>query len=156
VTNVQKELSQDHEEHELQLQYLTDALEARRPMSELRECWADFEDNLLDHLATEERYLFKVTAQAHRLEIETLRSEHRQIREAASEVSLSLELNAPNRQALDELQALLRSHSEHEQRSLHHWLELDEGILARRGLLEIRSRRERSASRLRVAAKISG
>lgn len=156
MTNVQAELTRDHEDHDRQLQYLAAALEAKRPVSELRECWADFEDNLLDHMATEERALFRVTAQAHRLEIEKLRSEHRQIRQAASEVSLSLELNAPNGQAIDELQALLRSHSEHEQRSLHLWLEQDEGILARRGLLEIRSRRERSASRLRVAVKLSG
>ncbi|MEP7051861.1 MAG: hypothetical protein ABJB12_15965 [Pseudomonadota bacterium] len=75
---------------------------------------------------------------------------------ARSEVSVSLELHTPKGLVIEELQALLRSHSEHERRSLHRWLEQDEGILARRGLMEIRSRRERSVSRLRVAAKISG
>jgi len=156
LTSIQEELSRDHEDHELQLQYLATAIDAKRPLSELREYWADFEENLFDHLATEERALFRVAAQAHRQEIAKLLAEHWQIRQVAAQVSLSLELHQVERPAIEELLALLQAHSAHEQRSLHLWLEQDEGILARRGLLEIRSRRERSASRLRVAVKLSG
>ncbi|HEY3666825.1 MAG TPA: hypothetical protein VGL19_12520, partial [Polyangiaceae bacterium] len=97
-----------------------------------------------------------VAAQAHRLEIEQLRAEHRQIRQAVVGLSVSIELHTLKKEAIDELIALLRLHNEHEERSLHRWLEQDEGILARRGVLAIRSRRERSSARLKAASKVSG
>ena len=50
MTNVRQELSQDHEDHELLLQHLADTLDAKRPAAELRECCAEFEENLFDHM----------------------------------------------------------------------------------------------------------
>ena len=151
--DMKTELLRDHEDHELLLAKLGQALEARRPTAELRRCWTDFEENLLDHLDTEERYLFSVTAQAHRLEIEQLRAEHRQIRQTVVGLNVSPQLDTLNKQAIDDLRVLLLAHSAHEERSLHRWLEIDEGIMAHRGVLAIRSRRERSSARLQVAAK---
>jgi hypothetical protein len=66
-----------------------------------------------------------------------------------------LELNTLKKQAIDELRAQLLAHGAHEERTLHRWLEIDEGIMALRGVLAIRSRRERSAARLRVANKVT-
>ena len=154
VTNVRKELSQDHEDHELLLEELARSLQAKRPAAELRASWQEFEENLFDHLETEERSLFSVAATAHGLEIEQLRAEHRQIRQAVFGMAVSIELNTLKAQAIDELRAQLRSHTEHEQRSLHRWLAEDQGVLALRGVLAMRSRRERSSPRLRAAAKV--
>jgi hemerythrin-like domain-containing protein len=146
VQELKKYLSQDHEDH--------DSLEAKRPAAELRGFWVEFEQNLLDHLETEERALFSVAAQAHPLEVETLRAEHRQIRQAVFGMSVSVELHTLKKAAINDLILLLHSHTEHEKRSLHCWIEADESVLARRGVLAIRSRRERSSPRLRAAPKV--
>jgi len=151
--DVKRELFRDHEDHQLLLEQLDRAIQAGSPTSELRRCWNEFEENLFDHLDTEERFLFSVTAQAHRLEIQQLRTEHRQIRQAVEGLSVSIELNTLNRPAIDELRALLFSHRAHEERSLHRWLEVDEGIMAQRGVLAIRNRRERASARMRVARR---
>lgn len=153
MSNVTKELAQDHEDHEQLLLQLATTLEAGWPPCELREGWAAFEENLFDHLETEERSLFNVAVQAHALEIEKLRAEHRQIRQSVLGMSVSVELYTLKGSAIEELRLMLRAHIEHEQRSLHRWLEVDQGILAHRGLLAIHSRRERSSPRLRAAAK---
>jgi len=153
--DIKRELLRDHEDHESLLQQLARAIETKRPTAELRHCWVAFEENLFDHLDTEERFLFTVTAQAHRLEIEQLRSEHRQIRQAVIGLSVSIELNTLKKQAIDDLRDLMLAHGAHEERSLHQWLEADEGVMAQRGVLAIRSRRERSSARLRLVAKAS-
>ncbi len=156
MPDVKKELSQDHEDHQVLLQHLADSLEAGKPGAELRRCWVTFEENLLDHLDTEERSLFSVAVQAHQLEIERLRAEHRQIRQTVVGLSVSIELQTLKKHAIEELQTLLRAHNEHEERSLHRWLAEDAGVLACRGVLAIRSRRERSAACSRVAARFGG
>jgi hypothetical protein len=155
VLDVKRELHRDHEDHAVLLDQLVFAVETQQPMAELRRCCRVFEENLCEHLETEERYLFTVTAQAHRLEIAQLHAEHQRIRQAVLGLSLSLELNGLKTQAIEELRALLVAHSAHEERSLHRWLEMDEGILALRGVLAIRTRRERASARLRVAVKVS-
>jgi iron-sulfur cluster repair protein YtfE (RIC family) len=152
--DVKRELLRDHEDHERQLEQIALALEAKQPTAELHRCWIAFEENLLDHMAAEERYLFAVTAQAHRLEIEQLRTEHRRIRQAVLSLHVWLELNTLKKQAIDELHAELLTHGAHEERTLHRWLEVDEGVMARRGVLAIRRRRECSSARIRVAAKV--
>jgi hypothetical protein len=151
--DIKRELFRDHEDHERALVQLARLLEARRPLAELRQCWTDFEQNLFEHLFTEERYLFSVAVQAHRLEIQQLRAEHRQIRQAMGGIGVSLALDALKRQDIDDLRALLLAHGAHEERSLHRWLEIDEGIMAHRGVLAIRSRRERSSSHSRACSK---
>ena len=151
--DVRKELLQDHSDHEELLVELAHALEAKQSAAALRQLWTAFEENLFDHMDTEERSLFSVAAQAHRLEIEQLRSEHRRIRHSVVSLSVSIELNTLKKQSIDALLEELRAHGQHEERSLHRWLEADEGVLAYRGVLAIRSRRERSSARLRAAAK---
>jgi hypothetical protein len=155
MLDVKRELHRDHEDHAVLLEQLASALEAKQPMAELRQCWSTFEENLFDHLETEERYLFTVADQAHRLEVAQLRAEHQGIRQTVVRLSVCLELQTLKKQAVEDLRALLLAHSAHEERSLHRWLEVDEGILALRGVLAIRTRRERSSARLRVAAKVS-
>ncbi len=156
MTDVKRELSHDHEDHRALLQDLANSIDAKEPGAELRRRWLAFEENLLDHLDTEERALFSVAVQAHRLEIERLRAEHRQIRQVAVGLSVAAELHSLKRPGIDELLDMLRAHNEHEEHSLHRWLEDDEGVLARRGVLAIRSRRERSSARIRVSAKVGG
>jgi len=153
-TDAKKELTQDHEDHQALLRDLANSIDANEPGAELRRRWLAFEENLLDHLDTEERALFSVAVQAYRLEIERLRTEHRQIRQVAVGLGVAAELHSLKRPAVDELRDMLRAHNEHEERSLHRWLAEDEGVLARRGVLAIRSRRERSSARIRVAAKV--
>jgi hypothetical protein len=152
MLNVKRELHRDHEDHEVLLDQLALAVEAEQPAAELRRWWIAFEENLFDHMDTEERYLFTVADQAHRSEIAQLRGEHHRIRQTVHSVSVSLELGTLVRQSIEELRALLREHSAHEDRTLHHWLAIDEGILARRGLLAIRTRRERASERRRFVA----
>lgn len=154
MNDFKKALSQDHEDHQVLLQHLADSLEARRPGAELQRCWLAFQENLLDELETEERSLFSVAVQAHQLEIERLRAEHRLIRQVVADLSVSIDQQTLKKPAIDALAGLLRAHTEHEERSLHRWLEEDEGFLARRGVLAIRSRRERSSARIRIAAKV--
>jgi hypothetical protein len=154
--HINHELSQDHEDHEVLLLHLAQALAAKRPAAELRRCWVNFEENLFDHLDTEERTLFAVVEQAHRLELAQLRAEHRQIRQAVIGLSVSIELHTLRTEAIDELRTLLLAHHTHEERSLHRWIETDQGILARRGILATRARRERSSARMKVAKMVAG
>lgn len=154
MLDIRKELSQDHEDHEVQLLHLAQAVEEKLPADELRRRWVNFEENLVEHLDTEERSLFRVAVQAHRHEIEQLQSEHRKIRQAVIGLSVAVELHRLRKEALDELRLLLRMHTAHEERSLHQWLEADQGILARRGVLAIRARRERASARMKVVAKV--
>lgn len=153
--DVKRELILDHEDHARLLEQLADAVEAKRDAAQVRQCWLAFEENLFDHLDTEERFLFTTTAQAHRLEIEQLQTEHRRIRQAVVGIHVAIELNVLKKEVIEGLRSLLVAHSEHEERSLHRWLEIDEGILAHRGVMAIRNRRERSATRLRAYTKLS-
>jgi iron-sulfur cluster repair protein YtfE (RIC family) len=155
MLDVKRELHRDHEDHLVLLEQLAFALESSQPPEELRCCFRAFEENLFDHLETEERHLFTVAAQAHRREIAQLRSEHERIRQSVELLNGRLETSSLRKQAIDDLRALLQAHSAHEERSLHRWLEIDEGILAVRGVHAIRTRRERASARMRVAAKVS-
>jgi len=147
--DVRSELHRDHADHELELERLTCAVEARQSATALLRGWQAFEENLVDHLDAEERHLFTVTVQAHRKEIEQLRAEHRGIREALIALSAAVQRNSLDKGAIDEFRALLRAHSAHEEQTLHRWLEIDEGFLALRGVLAIRDRRERALARVR-------
>jgi hypothetical protein len=96
----------------------------------------------------------QVLRERRKVEIERLRTEHRQIRHVAVGLSVAAELHSLKRPAVDELLGMLRAHNDHEEHALHRWLEEDEGVLARRGVLAIRSRRERASARVRVSAKV--
>ena len=145
-------LSKDHEQQASLLRGLARALEARVPPDELRRRWSLFEHSLLSHLEAEESVLFPVFAQAHRSEILALRAEHSGIRWATIELSVSIELHTVKQGAIEHLLELLCAHGEHEQRTLHEWLDEDEGISSRRAILEMVARRER-AGELEEAAE---
>jgi hypothetical protein len=134
-------LARDHEEHEQLLCNLVRAMARDISPEEVRAAWLPFEHSLLEHLDAEERSLFCVFTQAHRSEIDALRSEHRRIRYAVIELSVSMELHSVKKAALDDLLALIRAHTVHEHRTLHKWLDEDEGISSRRAVLAMLARR---------------
>lgn len=148
MLTVKERLSKDHEQHERLLQGLADAVEARVSPEDLRRSWVRFERSVLDHLEAEERWLFSVFSQVHGSEILALRSEHRKIRYAIIELSVSVELHTAKKSALDGLMSLLREHTEHEDRTLHEWLEKDEGISSQRAILTMLARRAHAAEQL--------
>jgi hemerythrin superfamily protein len=150
MQNVKEYLQKDHQEHERLLQRLRRAIDTSASPDEVRQCWLPFERNLLDHLLAEERSLFTVVVQAHREEVEALRAEHRRIRYLVSDLSVSVELQAVRKSEIDRLLEMLRKHTEREEQSLHKWLEMDEGICARRGLSAMLERRARATEQFSV------
>ena len=78
-------LLDDHRALEQLLTQLTSALEAG-DSADIGEVWTQFEQNLRDHIDTEERFLFPLVASEHRGEIEELRREHQHIRCALGEL----------------------------------------------------------------------
>jgi len=143
MPTAKEHLSKDHEEQEHLLRGLARGLETGVPPDELRRRWSLFEHSLLTHVEAEESLLFPVFAQAHRSEMLALRAEHSGIRWATIELSVSIELHTVKKAAIDHLIDLLREHGEHEHRTLHTWLDEDEGISSRRAILEMVARRER-------------
>ena len=148
MPTIKERLSKDHEQHERLLQGLAHAVEARVSPENLRRSWLRFERSVLDHLEAEEHSLFSVFSQVHGGEILALRSEHRRIRYAVIELSVSVELHTVKKSAIDSLMSLLREHVEHEDRTLHEWLEKDEGISSRRAILAMLARRAHAAEQL--------
>ena len=143
TTEVKKRLLSDHNALEELLTQLTGAIEGANPPA-LCEQWARFEQDLGDHLDTEERWLFPLVASAHRDAIEELRVEHQYIRRALSELGLAVELHTLRKASVDELIVYLQRHALREDHSLYEWL--DESVAAQRGLRAMFNRRERKAS----------
>lgn len=132
---------------------LAEAVDNILPPEELRARWRKFQDSLLGHFDAEERLLFAVFAQGHRAATQRLRAEHRTISQAAAALSASIEQNTLQRSAVEELLSLLRAHTQHEARTLHCWLEQDEGSLARRRVLAFQQCREGSTMHLESRAR---
>jgi iron-sulfur cluster repair protein YtfE (RIC family) len=153
MPTAKEHLSKDHQQQEHLLRGLAEALEVGAPPHELRRRWSLFERSLLSHVEAEENVLFPVFAQAHRNEMLALRAEHSGIRWAAIELSVSIELHTVKKAAIDHLLDLLREHGAHEHRTLHVWLDEDEGISSRRAILEMVARRERAGDQLDEAAE---
>ena len=138
-------LAKDHDQHHRLLERLAQAVDAQASPAEVHARWHRFETNLFDHMDTEERVLFGVFSQSHRLELQSLRAAHQTIRTAAIALHVSVALHRVQRPAIEELQALLRAHAEQEDASLHLWIDRDEGILSHRGVLAMIARRSRVA-----------
>ena len=143
TTEVKARLLSDHRALAELLKQLTCALEGANPPT-LAEQWARFEQNLRDHLDTEESCLFPLVASAHRDEIEQLRTEHQHIRRALSELGVAVELHTLRKASADELIVYLEQHALREDHSLYQWL--DESVAAQRGLRAMFERRARHAS----------
>ena len=141
TTAVKARLLSDHRELEELLAQLTCAVEGTNP-TELCEQWTQFEQNLRDHLDTEERCLFPLVASAHRDDVERLRAEHQHIRSALSDLGVAVDLHTLRKTSVDELIIYLQQHALREDHSLYQWL--DDGVAAQRGL---RAMFERRASR---------
>ena len=148
MPNIREDLSKDHQEHERTLKKLAEMAESDSSFEGFHRVWVPFERNLLEHLDAEEHSLFCVFAGAHRDEIIALRAEHCRIRYALIELSVCVELHTVKRAAIDDLLNLVREHIEHENRTLHNWLDEDESISSQRGVLAMLSHRARAAEEL--------
>ncbi len=138
TAGVKARLLSDHVALEELLAQLTSAIEGANP-PELCEQWTRFEQNLRDHLDTEERCLFPLVDSAHRSDVETLRAEHQHIRRALSELGVAVDLHTLRKASVDELIAYLRRHALREDRSLYEWV--DDSAAAQRGLRALFERR---------------
>lgn len=144
MPSVKDQLSQDHEEQAQLLSKLAESVAEGAPASTVQSRWLPFEQTLLDHLEAEELSLFGVFVQTHQREIDALRAEHRAIRYSVMGLGVRVALHTVEKAAIDELLALLREHSAHEERTLHDWLAHDEGISSQRAVLAMQSHRERA------------
>jgi hemerythrin len=144
MPTIKDDLCRDHEAHERMLVNLVESIDRNTSPKEFRLAWARLEKDLLEHLDAEEHSLFCVFTQAHQHELITLLGEHRRIRHAVIELSVCAALHTIKREALDSLLALLREHTRHEDQTLHKWLDEDEGISSRRGVLAMQARRARA------------
>ena len=133
-----RRLLNDHQSLERLLTELTSSLDGADHAG-LCESWTRFEQNLRDHLDTEERYLFPLVASAHRDEVEALRSEHQRIRAALSELGVAVDLHTLRKQSGEELIGYIHRHALREEESLYRWI--DDNAIADRGLLAMFERR---------------
>lgn len=139
TSQVKGRLLSDHFALEELLGKLNSALEANDNAAELCSLWTRFEQNLRDHLDTEERCLFPLVASAHRSEVEALRAEHRHIRGALAELGIKVDLHTLRKASIDELIDYLRQHAVREEHSLYTWVDQDPA--AHRGLRAMFERR---------------
>ncbi|HEY0468244.1 MAG TPA: hemerythrin domain-containing protein [Polyangiaceae bacterium] len=144
TAEVKGRLLSDHSALEKLLAELGAVLEDNDSESELCDLWTRFEQNLRDHLDTEERCLFPLVAAAHRSEVEALRAEHRHIRCALGELGVAVDLHALRKASVDELIGYLRQHALREDHSMYDWV--DQDPVAHRGLRAMFERR--AAARL--------
>ncbi len=140
TAEIKARLIGDHRALEQLLAQLTSAIEGA-DSSELCEQWTRFEQNLRDHLDTEERCLFPLVAHEHRSEVESLRSDHQHIRHALSELGVAVDLHTLRKAAIDELIVYLQEHARREDRTLYQWVE--QYPTAERGLRHMFARRAR-------------
>jgi hemerythrin len=122
MSHLREELERQHAELDQALNDIACAAEAGDPASLLL-AWSDFESCLVCHLDFEERELFPLVEPLHARALGALRGEHDRIRKLVAELGLRAELHTLRRDAVDELVELLRRHAEHEDRTLHHWLD---------------------------------
>ncbi|HYQ44440.1 MAG TPA: hemerythrin domain-containing protein [Polyangiaceae bacterium] len=118
---VKARLLSDHRALEELLSQLTCAIEGADAPA-LCEQWTRFEQNLRDHLDTEERCLFPLVASAHRDDVERLRAEHQHIRKTLSELGVAVDLHTLRKTSVDELISYLQQHALREDHSLYEWL----------------------------------
>ena len=140
LTELKARLLSDHRALEKLLVQLTCAVEGANAPT-LCEQWTRFEQNLRDHLDTEERFLFPLVASAHRNDVEELRAEHQHIHRALSELGVSVDLHTLRKAEVDELIVYLQQHALREDRTLYHWL--DGSAAAQRSLHGMFERRAR-------------
>ena len=136
MSHLREELERQHAELELALNDIACAAEAGDPAALLRS-WSDFESGLTLHLDFEERELFPLVEPLHARALGALRGEHDLIRKLVAELGVRAELHTLRRDAVDELVELLRRHAEHEDRTLHHWLDDSAPEDTRRHLLRL-------------------
>ncbi|HEY3254975.1 MAG TPA: hemerythrin domain-containing protein [Polyangiaceae bacterium] len=138
AVEVKARLLNDHRALEELLSRLTSAIEGAGP-AELCEQWTRFEQNLRDHLDSEEYCLFPLVAAAHRQEVEDLRAEHQHIRSALTELGVAADLHTLRKASVDELIVYLQQHALREEHSLYQWVDHD--VAAHHGLRAMFARR---------------
>lgn len=146
MSHLRHELELQHAELERALNDIACAGEGGEPVPLLR-AWSDFESSLACHLDFEERELFPLVEPLHARALGTLRSEHDLIRTLVADLGVRAELHTLRRGAVDELVELLRRHAEHEDRTLHHWLDDSAPEDTRRHLFQLLVKAARSSVR---------
>jgi len=103
----------------------------------LVQAFTDLERGLLNHLELEERELFPLVEPFHRDGIEASRRDHDRIRRLLADLGVRADLHTLDKATVDELVETLRRHSEHEDRTLYHWVETNAPEGTRRELMKL-------------------
>ena len=99
---------------------------------DLREEWQTFDQAVTRHLDAEERDIFPAFARYDPQAAEMLLRQHKQIRAAATEVGLGVDLHCVRDAQVRTFVAMLRTHGRHEDNVLYPWAALHLGESARR------------------------
>lgn len=87
----------------------------------MSECWREFEDALVAHMAFEERRLLVDFAEHHPAEAAWVRADHVRIRALLDELGVELQIHLLSDQRAADFIAMLRSHAEREAALLYRW-----------------------------------
>jgi hemerythrin-like domain-containing protein len=146
MTRFREELEKQHAWLETTLNALVSASEGKSP-TDVAPAWAEFEHGLMGHLDFEEDELFPLVEPFHAEGVQRLRQEHARIRKLVSELGVAVDLHTLHRSEVDALAETLRRHAEHEDRTLHHWIEENAPEDTRRHLFGLLIRAVRNAAR---------
>jgi hemerythrin-like domain-containing protein len=103
----------------------------------LVQAFTDLERGLVKHLELEERELFPLVEPFHHDGIEESRRDHERIRRLLADLGVRADLHTLDKATVDELVEALRRHSEHEDRTLYHWVETNAPEGTRRELMKL-------------------
>jgi hemerythrin-like domain-containing protein len=136
MENLREFLVAEHALLEQALHELACAAEGADP-SVLAQAFTDLERSLLGHLELEERELFPLAEPFHHDGIEASRSDHDRIRRLLADLGVRADLHTLDKATVDDLVEALRRHSEHEDRTLYHWVETNAPEGTRRELVSL-------------------
>jgi hemerythrin len=146
MTKLREELEKQHDWLETTLNALVWAVEGSSP-NDVGLAWAEFEHELSSHLDFEERELFPLVEPLHPEGVKVLRQEHVHIRKLVAELGLEADLHTLHRHTVEALVETLRRHAEHEDRTLHRWIEESAPEDTRRHLFGLLLKTVRNAAR---------
>lgn len=113
------------------------------PARQPHEVWRRFREGLLDHMAAEERYLFRRFGLAHRREADTLRADHAELRTALARLAAR---SGVDREELERLIAAVCAHGRREDHLLYRWAEQEVDTTVQERIARELSTRERAAA----------
>ena len=146
VNHLRQELERQHLWLDEALNDIACAAELGESAPLLR-AWSAFEAGLSSHLDFEERELFPLVEPLHAEALGALRRDHDEIRRLVAELGVRAEIHTLRRDAVDELVETLRRHAEHEDRTVHRWLEDEAPEDTRRHLVGLLVKTMRAGAR---------